>query len=271
MKKIINDLYISDLYSFYHYNFVPPKHFTGHCHPFWEINYILNGTMEMTYEDTVFVLKKGDLFIGEPGAFHKYTLSSGDRLEFYVIEFFSQSIELVYEPRLYRPGGNTLLLLGLIVDEIKKFEADTASTVKDGNYYPYIVKALLEAFLISILDEKSSIHNVTSKYVQIYNRAFNYMRRNCARNLSINDIAAHCDVCATQLKKAFAKHTGNGVMHFFMQLKIEKSKQLLAQQNTVSEVADALSFSSQSYFSYVFKQFEGISPKEYQKTVLRPS
>lgn len=265
MKKSVNDLYISEISRFYHHHFKFDKIMYGHCHPRWEINYILNGTMEMTYDDSVIVLSKGDLFIGEPNAFHKYTVQNNDDLEFIDIEFISQNIELLYSPRVYKLNTYTNFLFEMILNELKKYEKDSKSTVNDGNAYPYIAKNLLEAFMILILNENCNIHTLASKQAQIYNKAFNFMRRNCARNLSVKEISEHCNVCPTLLKKAFTEYTGGGVQRCFMKLKIEKAKQLLVQQNTVAEVSETLSFSSQAYFAYVFKKFEHISPTEYQK------
>lgn len=67
------------------------------------------------------------------------------------------------------------------------------------------------------------------------------------------------------VKKTFAKYGGQGVMKYINQRKISEAVSLLQNGKNVTEVSDILAFSTQSYFSTVFKQFTGTKPSEYMR------
>ena len=53
-------------------------------------------------------------------------------------------------------------------------------------------------------------------------------------------------------------------MQYFADLRIEEAKNLLQNGMGVNEAADALGFSSASYFSRWFKKETGIAPVQYK-------
>jgi AraC-like DNA-binding protein len=48
-------------------------------------------------------------------------------------------------------------------------------------------------------------------------------------------------------------------------IKVEESKALLGQRKSVTEVSFALGFENPGYFSKIFKEIEGVAPKEFQQ------
>ena len=55
-----------------------------------------------------------------------------------------------------------------------------------------------------------------------------------------------------------------------MQMVITEAKQLLEGSDlSIKEIANQLNFPTQSFFGKYFKQYVGISPKEYRKDKLR--
>lgn len=66
-------------------------------------------------------------------------------------------------------------------------------------------------------------------------------------------------------KTCFQQVCRHGIHEYFLQLKILYAKILLSNGMDVKEVAEKMSFSSQNYFSVVFKRKVGISPLQYKK------
>ena len=57
-------------------------------------------------------------------------------------------------------------------------------------------------------------------------------------------------------------------MEFFSSLKIERAKQLIREDSrNITEIAEALSYSSVYYFSRAFKKSTGMTPTEYAASV----
>ena len=68
--------------------------------------------------------------------------------------------------------------------------------------------------------------------------------------------------------KKFKDEIGVGVMEYFVSLKTDRAKEMIAITSMdVYEIADALGFSSANCFSRVFKYKVGVTPIEYNKHV----
>ena len=91
-----------------------------------------------------------------------------------------------------------------------------------------------------------------------------YIQEHVCEKLTLNEVAAVFGISPSYLSQLFGKYSDTGFSEYINVCKIEKAKQLLKEENSkIYEVADALSFGSEFYFSKVFKKMEGISPSEY--------
>ena len=70
----------------------------------------------------------------------------------------------------------------------------------------------------------------------------------------------------SQLSRKINGITGYSTISYVLQLKLNKAKKMLADDNiSVAEVSDTCGFSDASYFSRVFRKEFGVSPSDYQK------
>ncbi len=107
------------------------------------------------------------------------------------------------------------------------------------------------------------IHPIT-KHKKI-NEALHYIRENYQKKLSVEEIASTVGLTKEYLSSKFHNVTGIPLPHYINQLKTMEAKQLLHFTDmALSEIAQYLSFSSQSYFQTVFKKQTGETPAEYR-------
>ncbi|PKF74086.1 helix-turn-helix transcriptional regulator [Chryseobacterium sp. PMSZPI] len=95
-----------------------------------------------------------------------------------------------------------------------------------------------------------------------------YIKRNLHQKLSIESIAKLAYVSKSNFFKMFKDELGTSPNDFILQERINKAKELLAGQNTIKETAFQTGFSDTNYFTRVFKQIEGITPKSYQNRII---
>jgi AraC-like DNA-binding protein len=77
-------------------------------------------------------------------------------------------------------------------------------------------------------------------------------------------VAAHVGLNPAYFGKVFNKETSVHYSEYLTELRIEKAKELLLlTSKNVTEIAYETGFSSQSYFSTVFKRKTGLTPKQY--------
>ena len=61
--------------------------FTGEFHPFWEIVYVLDGTVNVSGDERVYTLHKGDMIFHKPMEFHRIWSHSGNEIHVLIMSF----------------------------------------------------------------------------------------------------------------------------------------------------------------------------------------
>ncbi|MEZ0182145.1 helix-turn-helix domain-containing protein [Flavobacterium oncorhynchi] len=83
---------------------------------------------------------------------------------------------------------------------------------------------------------------------------------------SIEFLAQQANMSESKYKKLFRKITGMTPNSFFLNNKLIEAKRLLQErQLSISQISDSLSFTNSSYFAARFREFFGMTPKDYIK------
>lgn len=105
----------------------------------------------------------------------------------------------------------------------------------------------------------------------ILDKVKNYIKRNINNKITIKTLCLKTEISSTYLQIIFKKAYNCTVMDFIRHEKIRVAKYLLRFTNySLSEIADSLSFSSQSHFTQVFKKENGITPEQYRNSEVIP-
>lgn len=93
----------------------------------------------------------------------------------------------------------------------------------------------------------------------------NYVRRHLSKSISVEDMAKELYISRPHLSAKFKQDTGETLTDFILKEKTEEAKRLLRYTNKTSAAIGAyLGFSSQGYFSRVFKKYVGYTPGEWR-------
>ena len=248
---------ISRITVFYDYKFEPDYEFSGHTHFDWEINLILDGEMSITIADRVFTGRKGDLFVVSPWIFHyNHAMSGGASM--IVAQFLSDESE--YPDFMARSlTDEEFGAAGLMVSEFRKLGFATTRAGCAAHEADLInPKKLLEVLLS--LDGENHLSGAQTRRAELYTDAVEVMRQSVSEKMTISEFAKRLHVSPTVLKKAFSATTGKGVMEYFMELKISEAQRLIGEGKSLSYISDHLGFSSQCYFSTVYRRVMGVTP-----------
>ena len=105
---------------------------------------------------------------------------------------------------------------------------------------------------------------VLDNYSMHVNKAISYIEEHVYDQISTLDIAHKAKVSDNYLLRCFKKETGISLIDYINNIKINEAKSLLLYSDlSISDISTLLSFSSQSYFTYLFKKVCGITPTEY--------
>lgn len=92
-----------------------------------------------------------------------------------------------------------------------------------------------------------------------------YIYSHLKERITIDDLADELGVSASYLSRLFKKETGSSVSAYIRRQKIEMAKNLLRYSDySMIDIANRLSFSSQSHFIQQFREYAGMTPKKYR-------
>ena len=92
-----------------------------------------------------------------------------------------------------------------------------------------------------------------------------YIYNHIRERITVDILADEMGVSSGHLSRLFKAETGMSVSDYIREQKINMAKNLLRfSENSMIEIANLLSFSSQSHFIKQFKASEGITPKKYK-------
>jgi AraC-like DNA-binding protein len=75
----------------------------------------------------------------------------------------------------------------------------------------------------------------------------------------------------TTLCRSFREAFDTTILNYINELRIREAKEYLSRgESSITEISDALGFTSVHYFCRLFKQYTNQSPTEYAKSVHQP-
>ena len=91
------------------------------------------------------------------------------------------------------------------------------------------------------------------------------MDQRWSEKLSLADIAQQVYLSPIYFRTLFRDMMGMSPYEYLLRLRLSKSKDMLVLTDmSLSDIAAASGFGTQSYFSYVFKKEVGVTPKQYR-------
>lgn len=105
------------------------------------------------------------------------------------------------------------------------------------------------------------------KYHPYINRAIDYINKNFAEPLTIETLAQHLNINKCYFCSLFKKETGQTFSQYLNFIRVEKSKELLLNEENLSilDIAIAVGFNNQSYYNSIFKKLNDKTPLELRK------
>lgn len=92
-----------------------------------------------------------------------------------------------------------------------------------------------------------------------------FMEENIEKPLSLNDIAEHFNLSASQFSYLFHKHTQMRPIDYLINLRLEHAIDLLKLGYSVKETSISVGYTDPLYFSRLFKKRFGIAPSHFKQ------
>lgn len=101
--------------------------------------------------------------------------------------------------------------------------------------------------------------------------AVRMLQRNFREDISVQQLAAVCNLSVSYFHKLFLQTTGTTPNRFLMMERLTAAKSmLLSSDRPVAQIAESCGFSSQAYFCDCMKKYIGMSPREFRNSANYP-
>lgn len=274
--KIADNIKITEFFSMFECIRQGGYNFKGEIHDFWECLYVQKGNVCVSGDERVYNMGEGELVFHKPLELHKYYVEEGSSAELFIFSFAMEgTLTQFFEQKCFKLNDNQKTVIKNILRfiDIKNscypendfIYTKTLENLSKSNVHMQIMANFVCGLLLSICDSFDIVAETMNDESVVFSSAVKYMNENIGRSLGVSEIAEHCCISETGLKKIFAQIAGLGVHKYFLKLKINRAMKMLKEGNSVSDCAEMLGFSSQAYFSAAFKRETGTSPGEYKK------
>lgn len=215
-------------------------------------------------------IKEGTILFLFPGEWHRFKPDPQRGWDEFWVGFKGTIIENIVQQQ-FLLKKSAVMKIGSSETIIQLFTNLVEITKEERTGY----QPLVSGIVMHLLGE---IHSLTKQHLylgediteSIINRARIIFRTNIDQDIDMEEVAKELCVSYAWFRKAFKTYTGIAPHQYLLQLKIEKAKMLMANRSkSIKEIAFSLNFESAFYFSKLFKEKVGVSPKEYRKSFER--
>ena len=250
----------------------------GEAHDFPEISFVSRGKHYGMIDGVTGERVAGQLVIIAPGSFHKATRPSDSELLIISFASGSSALQSLYNRTLNLSPSQEKNLRSIVEDGLGIFCRRAPGSDVQGMILKndadesllYKMKKELELFLVDLyrcfVSENKNESAAVKRYDLEFNRVVAFLSEHIDEALTVAEIAAATMIGVSKLKFLFREKSGGGVVNYFIEMKIERAKELIIMTDmTFTEIAESLGFNSIHYFSRLFKKLTGASPSEYRE------
>lgn len=124
----------------------------------------------------------------------------------------------------------------------------------------YQLQEILEAFTANLFED------IPTQNHEVIKKSILYISQHFSEEMTLEDVAEQVHLNAAYFSSVFKQSTGSSFKEYLNMIRIEESKRLLANTDyTILDIAVAVGFEDQSYFTKVFKKYTGLTPRQYRQ------
>ena len=239
-----------------------------HTHQFSELFYVLSGKGVFYIEDEIVPVEADDLMIINPHVEHTEKTLPNDPMEYIVFgveglafSFDDPDSDTAKGYSFYSYGADKSQLINFAQLMLKEFHEK-----KPG--FELVCHGLLQVLLVFI-SRKQHLNVISDTTFQLSKEcalAKRYIDANYSKNITLDSLAEITHINKFYLAHSFTECMGQSPINYLTEVRLAASKQQLTTSNmSIAQIATNNGFSSQSYFSQIFKKKVGITPQQYRK------
>ncbi len=221
-----------------------------HFHAAFEICLILKGIVEITIDNAMYTLKKGEAVIIFPRQLHAYKTIEGSDIR--MITFIPELVpEFTKNYQKKIPADNTIR--GLLEYE----------TLFDANNI-FLQKGLLYAVLGRLVSDTDFKEAQADEDAVLLDKALRYIEENYNADCTLRSASKKLSYSYSYLSRSFKRLMGMSFTEYLNRFRINRAVYLLRTESgiPVSQIAQLCGFESLCNFNRNFKLITGTTPRK---------
>lgn len=230
----------------------------------YEYEFIVHSNGYMNLQGVRYKLKSGDLCLRKPGEITmgeppyscymiSFSLTNDEKLFHYINEIVS-----VLPPVLATKNSKYYEMI---------FQKILEQYIKNDPSSPLLIRSLILELLYSSYQEVKRYYLPSSAYENIIRKAIVFIESNYTRKLLLAEIARSVNLSPTHFQKIFTQTMNLSPNNYLINYRLTKAKEyLLLSNDSITDIAYAIGFESNAYFSYIFNKVIKVSPTTYRKS-----
>ncbi|MCB0034122.1 MAG: helix-turn-helix transcriptional regulator [Anaerolineales bacterium] len=230
----------------------------------FEIHLIQDGSVHWWVEDEVYHLQPDSVYITKPGEMHGGVKNMIQPSTLTWLQVDPQHLtDEVLKNELYNLNKRFWLGASELVGYVTAMLDECRNPRPDSGR---LVHAYLQLFLAQLLRQ----HRTRSEqkiYPPQFDDLLTYIETHLAEAITIDDLCHYSHLSRSRIFQLFDEYVGQSPVSHIMSLRIKRAQALLHQTDqSITDIAYELGFSSSQHFATAFKRHTGISPSAYRKT-----
>ena len=264
-------------FEIYHATTALPQPTIYQSHHFYELYFILRGSIRVIVEEMDICPVLGETLIYPPDCmhrvFHQETSEPYERFYIYLSREFLTSVstegynfidklnQLAYDGHNHIScGAQAVLSFVPMIDEIIEAAGDTSPAATLAN------RCRMTIFLIQLFDIlEKNVCTVSDHSSTRMTDLIHYINEHAAEPLSLDSLSETFAVNKYSLLHEFKKYTGMSVYQYILTRRTIMAQQLIQQGVKPGEACDRSGFSDYASFYRVFKARTGKTPTQYAR------
>ncbi len=223
---------------------------------FYELSFILSGTMTYYINNKKIVLNKGDILFLSPGLIRRRPKIQNCDYISYNYRNTDINTEYYTLPLHISNGISAEILMILRAGDEVHF---------NNPYELELLEPILKCLLQCILNncKMEQISDIVKNIKQ-------YVIDHLNEQITLEQISKSLFFSTVYCSSVFKKEMGISIIDYCLNEKIKLAKKLIIENVELKSISEQLGFSTYNYFSRTFKKREGITPMQYKRNFFIP-
>lgn len=238
------------------------------------IHYVTKGYGTFKFNDKVYTLKKGDIFILLKGMQVEYVASIDDPWEYYWIGFSGSNANEYLNRTSITNSCVANCEENSKIPQIILNMCEISKTYNPSKSDDILLLKELYSLLYALIEEFPKPFEYKDKELHTYIQdALNFINSNYMHSITVQEIADYVNLSRSYLYKMFIKNLGISPQRYLINLRMYKATLLLKSTKLpIGEVASSVGYSDSLLFSKTFSKHFSMSPLNYRNNqVNKPS